>query len=1290
MKKIILAAMVFVGLLASGQTVTHTSLPTKIDSDAIGTGTPPTQISGDSDFVLTVSGLTVGTKYRLFNQLRNASSTQFAGFARVPFEATSETMEFNITQLGWGFFGGGVIADDETASWFTQLDTDATPAVRISDTQSNFLVDDPDSTPGTGGDLGILSAEEEIEVLTPFTINYNVSGSLSKIITMDVDTDNGYANIGISVGEEILIDNIDIVSSAPQTLNFLVNFPATGTNLLSVFARSANVTLSGLRIENAPDIDSPQFLDVTAAIGLVEPNSIKYGGPTVADLDNDGDYDFILNNHNAHEFAPNVIYTNNGDGTVTRGQELSRFRLQDLHGSSAGDYDNDGDLDIALTNGGGNGSNPTPPIIYTNEGNGTYIQENADAIGIPFGGRGRSPRWVDFDLDGDLDIAFINATPLNSSETQHVFYANNGDGASPRFSRIAVPGLEDARSERVLITDLNNDHIDDVLMVGPLTVWKGNGDFSFTDMTDDWLPATSPFVGQIRNRFLNLAASHIDIDNDGDLDIYVTGGQGVFQIADRNAIDHDPVSKRLDARLSGSTGTFQIDFKTAGDLRLFELDLLGRGGFDEEYPIFLGSAKSRNIVLSLENNVFDEGNPERELNITQANANGFPTDAERAENGIYIGYLGSDEWRIETVRNGNIFFNITFSLDGVDEFVSTTPAAGNRNVQDILLRNDISTGGGLVDVSEQWNIPKGGTHTGAVSADFNNDGLQDMLIHRYAFVRNRRSDYILLNNGSSFEVTTQHDANNRGGISHGDMGQPIDYDNDGDVDIFNGDDEFGAWYMYRNDSGNTNGAYATVKVGYSPVSNVDPISAEVTITTTNGTQYKRVSSAGAVFSQSLLNIVHFGLGDASTIDNINIRWRNGEEAEFNNEAVNQLFDTDELDPTSLAISPDPIEVRVGTDTQVELVVTPSFANRDVLWASADTNVATVSQDGMVTGVTEGTTTTVTATSVGDNSVIGMATVNVVAFFPIDATSLTLDEESINIVEGNTKTVIATVLPTDADEKEVTWSSSDETVATVNQNGLITAVADGMAIITASLTSNTSINDTVSVNVTRFFAPSLAFDNRSTYENTDYVIGSTIDVTVNYHAGTGNTVIGGTNNGIRYFLRHLTSSFGLVRDFDIVSDQTAIDTESGTSTVSLNLNLEDLPANSDPILPSADLENGEFYFLFVSFGTSAGGSEQRIQAFPINVVQGNLSIADFGSFGNRNITMFPNPTSNDISFSNLEKGNYTVTVKSVLGQNLLSKTITETQSISVATLASGFYLVTLENEGARKTFSLMRE
>ncbi|WP_010521726.1 Ig-like domain-containing protein [Aquimarina agarivorans] len=1277
MKRITLFLAGLISILSHAQEIAYKSIPTIIDSEAIGTGVAPTQLTSDNDFIIELTNLVVGDSYLLFNQLRNSSNNQFAGFARNPFTATSETMEFNISELGWLFFGNGILVDGETATIASQLNTDTTPTTSLSQIQAEFLVDDPDTDENTTADFGLLNAPQEILIGDTFSLDYTAAGNLLKKITLSVDADGSYANIGMSVGDAILIDNVDVPSGIPQTLNFIVSLPASGDLTLDFFVRSNPVTLNSLVIEDAVATVIPEFVNVSETIGLNEPQSIKYGGPSIADIDNDNDYDFVLNNHNAHEFAPNVVYTNNGDGNVTRGQQLSQFRLHDLHGSAAGDYDNDGDLDIAISNGGGNGTNPTPPIIYTNEG-GTLIQSSPDATGVTLAGRGRSPRWVDFDLDGDLDLAFFNATPSNPDVTRHVFYANNGDKENPKFIPIAVPGLEDATAERVLITDLNNDHIDDVLMIGPLTVWKGNGDFSFTDMSTEWLPASSPLVGQIRNRFNNLAATHLDIDNDGDLDLYIAGGLGVFAISDRNSIDFEPTTTILDAKTSGSAGTFSIDFQAEADLKFYDLDLLGRNGFKDPYPIFLGSAKTENIVASIENDLEGASKADRQLIITQDNASGFPEASERTENGIYIGYVGGNSWRFETVRNGNIFFNIAFSLEGVSEIINTSPAVANRNTQDILLRNDIATGNGFVDVSDSWNIPKGGSHTGAITADFNNDGLQDILVHRYAYLKSRRSDYLLLNTGNGFEITTHHNANVRGVISHGDMGQAFDYDNDGDVDILNGDDEFGSWYLYRNEK-NDNGNFATVKVGYSPVSNIDPISAEVTVTTASGEQHKRVASGGAVFSQSLLNIVHFGLGNDTVIEKIMVRWRNGEVAEFNDKAVNQFFDTDDVAPTTITISPAMAEVREGRTTQLNLDVIPTFASREVTWSSADETIATVDENGIVSGIVEGQSTTITATSKIDNSVFGSTTVSVVPFFPIAATSITLDVETVTIVEGNTRTLVATVEPADADDKDILWTSSDEAVVTVNANGIITAVADGTAVVTAALMSDPSIKDEVTINVSRFFAISLMFDDRRIYENTAYSADGNVDVSVDYHAGTGNTIASSPDQGIRFLFRHLDKDFNVISDI-VVTDETAIGTESGTATVSIPLN---------GITPSADLTDGEFYFIFVRF-TNSKGDVKNISVSRIEVVEGDtLSVEEFENEKNA-ITMFPNPAASSISFSGITNSDYTVSINDLSGKKLFTKEIKGTELISLETISSGFYIVTLKNETTEQVFSLIKE
>ncbi len=86
-------------------------------------------------------------------------------------------------------------------------------------------------------------------------------------------------------------------------------------------------------------------------------------------------------------------------------------------------------------------------------------------------------------------------------------------------------------------------------------------------------------------------------------------------------------------------------------------------------------------------------------------------------------------------------------------------------------------------------------------------------------------------------------------------------------------------------------------------------------------------------------------------------------------------------------------------------------------------------------------------------------------YEVSEQSITLDKTSINLVEGNSDKLTATVLPEDAVNKKVVWSSSDETIATVDQEGNVTAIKEGQATITAKV-ENTDLTATCEVNVSK--------------------------------------------------------------------------------------------------------------------------------------------------------------------------------------------------------------------------------
>jgi len=165
-----------------------------------------------------------------------------------------------------------------------------------------------------------------------------------------------------------------------------------------------------------------------------------------------------------------------------------------------------------------------------------------------------------------------------------------------------------------------------------------------------------------------------------------------------------------------------------------------------------------------------------------------------------------------------------------------------------------------------------------------------------------------------------------------------------------------------------------------------------------------------------------------------------------------------VEVTSITLNKNSLALKAGeSETLVATVLPVNATDKTVSWTSSNPSVATVNNAGKVTAVLNGSAT-ITARA-GNASAICTVTVSETI---IEVTSVTLNKSSLTLRVSESETLVATVLPGNATDKTVTWTSSDSSIATVDNSGKVMAVLKGTATITAK---SGNVSATCSVTVT---------------------------------------------------------------------------------------------------------------------------------------------------------------------------------------------------------------------------------
>ncbi len=311
-------------------------------------------------------------------------------------------------------------------------------------------------------------------------------------------------------------------------------------------------------------------------------------GMVWADFNGDGSPDLFVTNNDADNGKLNFLYMNNGDGTfdkITEGDVVNDGGSS--YAATAADFNQDGMMDLFVANHNENN------FLYQGNGDGTF-DKITQGIVVNDGGKSVGCSWVDYNVDGFPDLFVANRDQKN--------FLYLGDGYSGGFTKITDGDIVNdiANSSGCTWGDYDNDGYPDLYVANSgsaSSLYHNYYGYSFTKVEAE------PFISDVSSCS---GASWGDVDNDGDLDLFVATGQlGMYPNWFYKNNGDGSFAKITDSPLvneaTWASGSAWGDYDKDGDIDL------AVGGYDGANQLFKNDG-SGNFEKVSDNAFVNEGN----------------------------------------------------------------------------------------------------------------------------------------------------------------------------------------------------------------------------------------------------------------------------------------------------------------------------------------------------------------------------------------------------------------------------------------------------------------------------------------------------------------------------------------------------------------------------------------------------------------------------------------------------------------------------------------------------------